>query len=77
VIGDLSFSFYTKIFNLLDTRNELDVYAQTGRATATPAQLGIGSITGGNRLNTVEQYLQRPEFYSEPRQIQFGIEMNF
>jgi hypothetical protein len=76
-VGGITFSVFTKIFNLLDRRNEIDTYGETGRATATPQQLGIGSIIGGNRVNTVEQYLLRPEFYSEPREIQLGIEMNF
>ncbi len=73
----LELSLFAKVFNVFDTRNELDVYGQTGRATATPQNLGIGNIAGGNRVNTVEQYLKRPEFYSEPREIQFGMELNF
>ncbi len=76
-VGGLEFSLFAKIFNLFDRRNEIDTYSETGRATATPTQLGIGGVTGGNRINTVEQYLVRPEFYSEPREIQLGIEMNF
>ncbi len=76
-ISGVSFSVFAKVFNLFDRRNEITTYAETGRATATPAQLGIGSVTGGNRVNTVEQFLVRPDFYSEPREIQFGIEMNF
>ncbi len=76
-VGGMEFSLFAKIFNLFDRRNEIDTYGETGRATATPAQLGIGTVTGGNRVNTLEQYLVRPEFYSEPREIQLGIEMNF
>ncbi len=76
-VGGVEFSLFTKIFNLFDRRNEIDTYSETGRATATPTQLGIGTVTGGSRVNTLEQYLVRPEFYSEPREIQLGIEINF
>ncbi|MER3524472.1 MAG: TonB-dependent receptor [Ignavibacteria bacterium] len=73
----LNISVFVKVFNLLDRRNEIRVYGETGRASATPAALGIGSLSGGYRLNTLEEYLLRPDFYSEPRQIQFGLEINF
>lgn len=76
-VSGIEFSLFAKIFNLFDRRNEIDTYGETGRATATPAQLGIGTVTGGNRVNTVAQYHVRPEFYSEPREIQLGIELNF
>ena len=28
-------------------------------------------------INTVEEYFKRPDFYSEPRQIIFGISFDF
>lgn len=67
---------FLKVFNLFDRRNEIEVYGETGRATATPEALGLGAATGGDRVNTIQQHLNRPDFYSEPREIQFGIEMN-
>jgi hypothetical protein len=70
-------SFFLKVFNLFDRRNEETVYGQTGRATATPEALGAGSISGAGRFNPVEAYLIRPDFYSEPRQVQFGVEVGF
>jgi hypothetical protein len=77
MLGGLEVNFFAKIFNLLDRRNEIDVYGETGRATATPRNLGLENISGGNRINTVEQYLQRPQFYDEPRQVQLGFDINF
>jgi hypothetical protein len=54
------------------------IYGQTGRATASPAQLGVAGLSQSiNRINTVEDYLVRPDFYSEPREIQFGVDINF
>jgi hypothetical protein len=74
----LNFSVFLKVFNVFDIRNEVDIYGQTGRATASPAQLGIAGLSSAiNRINTAEDYLIRPDFYSEPREIQFGVDINF
>lgn len=76
-LGPLDLSFFVKILNLFDQRNEIDVYGQTGRASATPRALGVAAVGGGYRVNSVEEYLVRPDFFSEPREIQFGVELNF
>jgi outer membrane receptor protein involved in Fe transport len=76
-IEPLSFAISLKVLNLFDTRNEIDVYGQTGRATATPEQMGVAGSETGGRVNTVASYLMRPDFYSEPREIQLGLEINY
>ena len=76
-IEPLNLSAFLKVLNLFDRRNELEVYGQTGSARATPQTLGIGAVGGAGRINTVEEYLLRPDFYSEPREIQLGVEVNF
>ncbi|HEY6190837.1 MAG TPA: TonB-dependent receptor [Bacteroidota bacterium] len=76
-IGPLNLSLFLKVFNLFDRRNEVTVYGQTGRASATPEALGAENITGAGRINPVEAYLIRPDYYSEPREIQVGAELEF
>jgi hypothetical protein len=76
-IGPFSSSVFVKVFNLFDTRNENEVYGQTGRATATVQALGAQSISGAARINSVGDYIVRPDYFSEPREIQFGVELNF
>ncbi len=76
-LGALDLSFFIKVFNLLDRRNETTVYGQTGRATATPEALGLPSNSGANRVNTIQDYLNQPGYYSEPREIQFGVDISF
>jgi outer membrane receptor for ferrienterochelin and colicin len=76
-IDPITFSVFIKVYNLFDRRNEIDVFGETGRATATPQQVEAGNVTGGNRVNTVAEYLIRPDFYSDQREIQFGIEINY
>ena len=76
-LDPITFSVFLKVFNLFDRRNEIDIYTQTGRATATPAQVGLAGVGGGNRINSVATYLIRPDYYSEPREIQIGLEINY
>lgn len=76
-IDPLTFSIFLKVFNLFDRRNEIDIFTSTGRSTATPSQVGHGGIGGGGRVNSVANYLVRPDYYSEPREIQVGIEINY
>lgn len=64
---------YLKVFNLLDKRNELTVYEDTGRSTGT---LDISSIEELGRPNTVSEYYNRRDWFSAPRQIQLGIKLN-
>jgi outer membrane receptor for ferrienterochelin and colicin len=75
--GPFSASVFAKVFNLFDTRNENDVYGETGRATATVQALGASNISNTNRINPVGEYIVRPDYFSEPREIQFGVELSF
>lgn len=72
----LTYKMFLKVFNLFDKLNEQDVYSDTGRASYSTEPLYFG----GERprgLNTLEQYYVRPNYYSEPRQVQIGFEVKF
>ena len=74
--NDFIYSIFIRVYNLFDGLNERDVYSDTGRAGYSTEPL----YSGGNRprgLNTLEQYYIRPNFYSEPRQVQLGLEVKF
>ena len=66
-------SLYTRVFNVLDTRNEIGIYSDTGRAFPNLRYLP-GEPQG---LNTKEEYLERPDFYSAPRQVTVGMAVSF
>ncbi len=61
------------VYNLFDIRNEIGVYATTGRATADLNTKYAGDIYG---LNTIEDYINNPSMYSAPRQIKLGFTVN-
>jgi len=69
-----NFSLYARVFNLLDQRNEINVYNDTGRA-------GYSLVSQYNQEtqgpNTLSEFLKRPDYYSEPRRVLVGINYNF
>ncbi|NOX88611.1 MAG: TonB-dependent receptor [Calditrichaeota bacterium] len=75
-IGKFNYSFFVKIYNLFDRLNELNVFRDTGRATYStePLYFGGGRPRG---LNTLEDYYIHPEYYSQPRRVQIGVQVGF
>jgi len=72
----LKYSFFVRVFNLFDRLNEKNVFTDTGRAGYTLAPLYVGGLRPRG-LNTLDQYFIRPDFYSSPRRVQIGLELEF
>ncbi len=72
--GRFRTAVYLNIYNLLDRLNEDYVFNDTGRAGYSLIPTYTGEVYGPN---TLEEYLVRPDFYSEPRQIKVGFEVGF
>ncbi|NOZ03864.1 MAG: TonB-dependent receptor [FCB group bacterium] len=70
----LSMTLHFNIYNLLDRRNEVLVYNDTGRATYSLIQTYVPQQ---QKFNTLDEYLVRPDYYSAPRQVKFGLTVNF
>jgi len=65
-------SFTANIYNLLDIRNEVSVFTDTGRSGYSL----IPTYTAEDpnwEFNNLEEYLNRPSYFSSPRQIRVGI----
>jgi outer membrane receptor for ferrienterochelin and colicin len=73
----LRFVLFFRAFNLLDTRNEVGVFDDTGRAGFTTDEARTLSINPLQAVNTVQDWYRIPTFYSEPRRFEFGINMEF
>jgi len=69
-IGKSTVSFIIRILNIFDTRNEEGVFTDTGRATYTLEERIAGA-------DASPEWFIRPDFYSEPRQIQVGMSVRF
>jgi len=70
----LRYTVYLVAYNLFDRMDENIVYSDTGRAGYTLIPRYAGRVHGPN---TLEEYLVRPDFYSAPRQIKFGVAIGF
>ena len=66
------YSFFIKLFNILDRKNEILVYSDTGRAGYT-----IRPRTSVKSVNTLDDFRNRPDFYSEPRRVILGASIGF
>jgi len=65
---------FVQVLNLFDQKNEQDVYSDTGRAGYTLSAATAGSVFG---VNTLQDFISRPDFYSAPRQILLGFSLEF
>ena len=66
--------FFLNIYNLFDRKNEIFVYDDTGRATYSLISVYTPEDQG---YNTLSEYLLRPDYFSPPRQVKFGISLKF
>ncbi len=72
-IKGMNASIFARIYNVLDIKNETNAYDDTGRAFPNP-QYYTGIPQG---LNSKEEYLFRPDFYSAPRRVSLGLSLSF
>ncbi len=74
-LGNVHFSLFLLIYNLLDVKNENNVDPASGRAnvdifTSQNAQKIIG-------LNTIQEYQNDPGSFSTPREVRVGFNLDF
>jgi len=75
ILGTAQISAFIKVYNLFDTANEINVFGDTGRAGYT-LELTRAQVAPRG-LNTLNEFFTRPDFYSAPRQIMFGVSYKF
>jgi hypothetical protein len=73
-LGSINLSAFLWIYNVLDIANEYGVYSTTGRANTDLNTQFAGEIIG---LNTIDEYVNNPGFYSSPREIRLGLTVGF
>jgi len=68
---------FLRVFNILDIRNETAVFNDTGRAGfTTDEEVAIRSNVK-QVVNTLDQFYAYPTHFSEPRRIEFGMNLEF
>jgi outer membrane receptor protein involved in Fe transport len=70
----LNFTLYGLVYNVLDTKNEINVDPASGRANIDLFTYQAGPIIG---LNTIDQYVNNPASFSAPRQLRLGVTVDY
>lgn len=80
-IGGSNLKFVLKVYNLFDRKNENYVHDDTGRANSSLVPTYAGQSVREHQdhpaVHSLDEYLYRPTYYSNPRQILLGISYNF
>jgi hypothetical protein len=66
---------FTRVFNLFDIRNQTDVDTSTGRSDFTLEEKDARAVQ--LYVNSVDQWFTDPTRYTEPRRIEFGMNLEF
>lgn len=72
---NLRTAIFLRVYNLFDRKNEIRVWSSTGRATYNLNPYENLVTEGGEELR--RDYINRPHFYSEPRKVLVGLEVEF
>ncbi len=73
--GSYELSLFAKVYNLFDTKNEINVFGDTGRAGYTLELTRAQEAPQG--VNSIQQFYTRPDYYSAPRQVIVGATFGF
>ena len=73
-LDPLKLNLFCIVYNVFDVKNELGVYASTGRSNRDLYSKNASPIIG---LNTLQEYMNDPTSYSAPRQIRLGCSLEF
>ncbi len=77
VIKNFRISIFTRIINIFDIKNQINVYDDTGRADYTIYELQARRNQQPELVNTLGEYFKNPTFYSQPRTVEFGVSFYF
>lgn len=75
-LGGQEVELFTKVDNLFDTRSELDVFPETGRATYS-LERNLREVAFQGDPAFLNQWYARPGFFSQPRRVVLGLRYAF
>lgn len=76
-LGFMKISLFTRVYNLFDIQNEVNVYNDSGTADFTIDEYLRRREGNPELVNTLDEYYRNPTFYSEPRRIEVGATLFF
>ncbi len=80
-MGNITYTLFLRVYNLLDRMNENSVFSVTGRATENARlpydqQEQLRLLAQGGQF-TMQEWDNRPSWLSEPRRVQCGLAVRF
>jgi outer membrane receptor for ferrienterochelin and colicin len=76
-LSEFKLVVFARVFNLLDIRNEINVFNDSGRAGYTVDEVQAVQSKPSQNVNSISQWYTIPTNYSEPRRIEFGMNLEF
>ncbi len=76
-VGGSTFTLFARIDNILDTKNALDVFYDSGQPGWSLYEQHLLESNPSQRIATVQDYYTRANYYAPPRRIQLGITYSF
>lgn len=76
ITGDHTVRVFTRVNNLLDARNEVGVFGDTGRATYS-LDRNVEAANFNGDLDFLNRNYARPGFFAEPRRVILGLSYSF
>jgi len=75
--GKIRMALLLKIYNIFDRLNEDYVFSDTGRATYSLIPTYAADHAGEFGRHALADYLNRPHYFSSPREIRLGVSFGF
>jgi hypothetical protein len=76
-MAGLNVMAFVRLFNALNIFNQIGVFPMSGRADYNPQLLIDEQSNPALYVNTLQQYYTIPTYYSEPRRIEIGFNLEF
>jgi outer membrane receptor for ferrienterochelin and colicin len=77
IFGDTNLRMFINVYNLLDLRDETNVYQDTGTAEITSTIDPNNISYTPSRVSTIADFITQPSWYTAPRQVQVGFSVGF
>ncbi|MCB0752323.1 MAG: TonB-dependent receptor, partial [Ignavibacteriae bacterium] len=77
LMDDLKLTIFAKVFNLLDAKNPVNIYGDSGDPYFSFEKLEAEKINPVLYNNTLNEFYTNASFFSEPRRVELGVSFNF
>ena len=77
MFNSLRLSLFGRVYNLFDTKDQLNVYGDSGNADFTITEYNYKKNNSPEIINSINEYYRNLSYYSEPRRVELGFSIFF